>query len=172
VREPVSDAEKTLVNYPGWLGSTDRIDVGARIIIFQWNDESPVTQKHKAAFAVDYTQLSIVVNNKQGTRNLTLDPASLEFHFANYSTLKAIPPREILSQARADRDGFLKRWGGVLQVAPGGVMPDGLAFLPPKTDLTTARAVTLTLNGQQIVVPGKYCTPAEKREILDQLNGR
>jgi hypothetical protein len=52
------------------------------------------------------------------------------------------------------------------------MLPDGLAFLPPKADLTTARAVTLTLNGRQIVVPGKYCTPAEKRQVLDQLNGR
>jgi hypothetical protein len=86
--------------------------------------------------------------------------------------VKAIPPKEIVATARSAGEGHFKKWGENIIVPPGGSVPDGVACLPPKTDLSTARAVTMTLNGQQIIVPGRYCTAAEKRQIIDQLNGR
>jgi len=49
------------------------------------------------------------------------------------------------------------------------VRTDGLAFFPPGTDLSNARAVTMMLNGQRIVVPGKYFPADEKALILEQL---
>jgi hypothetical protein len=76
------ETRATVTEFPGWLGIADRIDLGARIVVLHWNDDAPATQKMKSDFASDFTMLSLIVNNTQGKQQLTIDPASLEFHLA------------------------------------------------------------------------------------------
>ena len=152
---------------PGWLGFTDRTDL--RIVVLEWHGSDPARQKMHELWGADSTIVRVIINNAVGQSQVTIDPASLEFHFNDYTTLKALPPKEILETAKSDRDYYLKRYGGEWNVPPRAVRNDGLAFFPAGTNLANARAVTMVLNGQRIVVPGKYCSPAEKAELLDQL---
>ena len=153
--------------HPGWVGVTDRTDL--RIIVLQWHDDAPGRRKLRDLYAADSTMVTVVINNSVGSAHVTIDPASLEFHFHDYTTLKALPPKQILETARFDRDYYLQRYGGDWTVPPRQVRTDGLAFFPPGTDLTNARAVTMVLNGQRIVVPGKYFPADEKADVLEQL---
>ena len=157
----------TLVRLPGWIGASDRTDL--RIVVMQWHDDSPARQKLKELYEADSTMVTVVINNSVGGSQVTIDPASLEFHFNDYTTLKALPPKQILQTARSDREYYLKRYGGDWNVPPRQIRTDGLAFFPPSTDLSNARAVTMTLNGQRIVVPGKYCSAEEKAQIMEVL---
>ena len=152
---------------PGWIGVTDRM--GLRIVVLHWHDDAPGRRKMKELYAADSTIVTVIINNTAGGAHVTIDPASLEFHFLDYTTLKALPPKDVLATARSDADYYVKRYGGEWSVAPQQVRNDGLAFFAPATDLTSARAVTMVLNGQRIVVPGKYCTADEKAEILERL---
>ena len=152
---------------PGWLGATDRTDL--RIIVSQWHDDAPARLKMKELCEADSTIVTVIINNSVGSSHVTIDPASLEFHFNDYTTLKALPPAQILETARSDRDYYVKRYGSEWNVPPRKMRNDGLAFFPPGTDLRNARAVTMMLNGQRIVVPGRYCPADEKAQILEQL---
>jgi hypothetical protein len=163
---PTAAADST-DRQPGWLGATDRM--GLRIIVLQWHDEAPGRQKMKELYEADSTIVTVIINNAAGNSHVTIDPASLEFHFNDYTTLKALPPAQILETARSDREYYLKRYGGEWNVPPRKMRNDGLAFFPPGADLTNARAVTMVLNDQRIVVPGRYCTADEKAQILEQL---
>jgi hypothetical protein len=153
--------------HPGWVGVTDRTDL--RIVVLQWHDDAPGRRKLRELYTADSTIITVVINNSVGSANVTIDPASLEFHFNDYTTLKALPPKQILETAKFDRDYCVSRYGGDWNVAPRQVRTDGLAFFPPGTDLTNARAVTMMLNGQRIVVPGKYFPADEKAHVLGQL---
>jgi len=153
--------------HPGWVGVTDRTDL--RIIVLQWHDDAPGRRKLRDLYTADSTMCTVVVNNSAGASHVTIDPASLEFHFNDYTTLKALPPKQILETAKFDRDYYVNRYGGDWNVPPRQVRTDGLAFFPPGTDLSNARAVTMMLNGQRIVVPGKYFPADEKALILEQL---
>jgi hypothetical protein len=140
-----------------------------RIVVLEWHGSDPARQKMQELWGAQSTIVRVIINNAVGQTHVTIDPASLEFHFSDYTTLKALPPKEVLETAKADRDYYVKRYGGEWSVPPRGVRTDGLAFFPATTNLSNARAVTMVLNGQRIVVPGKYCSAAEKAEFLEQL---
>ena len=143
--------------------------MGLRIIVSQWHDDAPARRKMKELYEADSTMVTVIINNSGGNSHVTIDPASLEFHFNDYTTLKALPPAQILETARSDRDYYIKRYGGEWNVPPRKMRNDGLAFFPPGADLSNARAVTMVLNDQRIVVPGRYCSADEKAQILEQL---
>jgi hypothetical protein len=164
---PAAASPSPIDGHPGWVGLTDRTDL--RIVVLQWHDDAPGRQKLRELYTADSTIVTVVINNSVGAAPVTIDPASLEFHFNDYTTLKALPPKQVLETARFDRDYYVNRYGGDWNVPPRQVRTDGLAFFPPGTDLTNARAVTMVLNGQRIVVPGKYFPAEEKAHVLEQL---
>ena len=158
-------AREAMENYPGWVGASLRSGQFV-IVVAQSNDDAPGTHDLKDQFAADCTLISIATDNTAGDAAHTIDPASLEFHFADYHKLAVLPPVQILSTSKVDREQFLARWGGLIRIDPHTQRPDGLAFLPPRTDLTQCTAVTLILDGQRVVVPGKYLSIEEKNQRL------
>jgi hypothetical protein len=99
-----------------------------RIVVLEWHGSDPARQKMQELWGAQSTIVRVIINNAVGQTHVTIDPASLEFHFSDYTTLKAVPPKEILETAKADRDYYVKRYGGEWSVPPRGVRTDGLAF--------------------------------------------
>jgi len=152
--------------YPGWVGISKRVE--GTIVIVQWNDDAAVTRKFKSAFASDFELVSVAVTGR--TEPTTIDPASLELHYPNFQKLTAIPPRQVAATARSSRDTLMAALA-TPHTEVGNSQLDTYCFFSPAADFTTATSITLLLNGQRIVIPGKYLSVAQKDVVLKRTPG-
>ena len=159
-------SEDVIAKFPGWFG-VGRTDGGTAVVVAQWNNDAPGTALMKDGFAADFTLLSVVVDNSHGSSSLSIDPATTQLLLAGGETRTALPPMQILNTAKEDKDKLVQRHGRPRSVSAGEKLVDGLAFLPPRADLTHVTAVTVVVNGQRIEVPGHYYSAEEKGQLMD-----
>jgi hypothetical protein len=161
----VQHNREAVESFPGWVG----VDVRTGpfiLVVVQMNDQAPATREFTSQLTTPCTVCWISANNAEGDSPHTIDPTSLEFHFADYHTLAALAPAPIVSSAKSPSDPVLTRSTAAARVEPHTVMPDIPVFFPPNADLTQATAVTMKVDGQQVVVRGQYLSVEEKAERL------
>ncbi len=158
-------ARDAVEKFPGWIGIGNRSG-GLVLLVLQTNDQAPGTREFKETFASPCTVMWISANNSAGDRPHVIDPASLEMHFADYRKIAALPPAAIVATAKVKDDPVLARSLKPASVPAHSNLPDCAAFLPADTDLTQANAATIVLDGQRVVIPGRYLTVEEKARLL------
>jgi hypothetical protein len=151
--------------FPGWLGVDVRVGQFVLVVV-EMNDDAAATKEFKAQFTTPCKVLWISADNSHGDQSHTIDPTSLDFHFADYHTASVIPPSQVLASAKPPVDAVLSRSNTTMSIEPKSVMPDVPAFLPAGTDLTQAVAITIKVDGQQVVIPGRYLSVEEKADRL------
>jgi hypothetical protein len=161
-------SEDVMLKYPGWFGAA-KTDDGATIVIAQWSDEAPGTASMKDIFTADCTLISVIVDNTS-SQPVTIDPATLQLVLANGGKQQA--STQILSTAKEDKEKFLDRYGKPRTVPAGTRMNDGIAFLPPKADLSRVASASVIVNGTRITIPGRYYTADEKAQLLGRSKGK
>src|SRR2546423_11061775 len=101
-------SEDVIAKFPGWFGVA-RTDGGAAVVIAQWNNDAPGTAMMKQNFAADFTLLSVVVDNSNGSAAVTVDPAATQALLAGGTKLAALPPAQILNTAKEDKEQLTQR---------------------------------------------------------------
>jgi hypothetical protein len=125
----------------------------------------------KASFAQDVSVMALWANNKQGTVPISVSPDGATLKFADGSTVAALKARTVLGSAKVDRTNFLAKFGGPFVVQPGSMIDGKFVFVPPGLDLTRLQSVTIVIDGQERVVPGRIFTADEKSAGLKRSGG-
>jgi hypothetical protein len=155
--------EDAVTQYPGWLGFA-RLN-GGLVIVTEVSSDSPFAREFRGNFNADCSVISVAIDNANGTAPLTADPASLAVLYPDGRIIKALSPREVYPKAQADAKTWFARIDHPPTAAAGASVTDGIALLPPGTDLQNVTKMNLVIEGQERVVSGKYYSVEEKAEL-------
>ena len=87
-------------------------------------------------------------------------------HFANGSTLDALPANDGLRTARDEPEKPVSTLGGIRRVPAGGRLANGCAFLPPGTDLRPLQEVSVDVSEHRRCTVRGACLSVEQKDEL------
>jgi len=122
-------------------------------------------------FIAEFTQslkskvgvLVVMVNNQHTQSAHTLDVALATVHLRDGSTHTG-PDRQSLLRACAN-PAAVDAYPGVYQVPAGELAWGKPIFIPPDVDVTQLEAVTLTIDGKECKLPGRFFSAADKMKM-------
>lgn len=168
--QQAADAEQEGVDvvekYAGWLGAT-RLP-GAVVTVTQWNDDAPGTREMKSYFSNRMSLMQIAIDNSGNSERLIVNPDSLVLHFNDGTTVKAIGVNSILSSAKEDRDKWMAQAARARISEPHTKQPNCSAFVPEGTDFTHVSQISVEVNGEDVVVPGRFYSAEEKKTLVER----
>ncbi|NQT87618.1 hypothetical protein HQ560_12685 [bacterium] len=164
IKEAAETGAEAVTDYPGWVALAKVR--GAFIGLTSVHHASPAARNMAASFRSKVSLINLTVVNTEGTDTLTIDPSSIRFTHADGTVRPALYSRTVLKSARKDADDFVRRFAGPHSVPRGKTLLDGLVFVPYAYDMSTVTSATLSMNGEDWMVEGKYLTPEEKATFM------
>jgi len=144
--------------YPGWYGVATG---GVRVFAVQLDPESELARRIAANFDRPISLLVVGVDNRAGNRDVELDLGEVRLTMRDGSTRVSPPRADILKSARSDELRTIH--AGAYKIAAGTAKQNNLAFLAPDAPMQDVTAVSVTLDGRSLTIPGRYYTADEKR---------
>lgn len=159
------------LEYPGWFGTASLPD--AIVTITSLDFDTPAAQEFNALFTAKVSILIVGINNFAGKSTLTVEPSSLRLKLTDGTVEPSLATKAVLQTVRKNREEWLKRYSGPLQVPPGRQWSHCIAFIPYEFDMSKVVSISVPINGHDTLVEGRYMTGEQKTQLtqlgLEQL---
>ena len=148
-------------NYAGWIGTTQMH--GGLIVVGSLDDQSPAARRVLDNVTAPCSVLAITISNVNSPAPVNLDPTSLRL-LSTQGTIDAVPLEDVLEGARSGTSDALSAVASPLVVSPGPKPQTCICFIPRGIDLHQVAAVTLLVNNQKVMIPGRFFSVEEKQQ--------
>jgi hypothetical protein len=145
----------------GWVGSGS--DGTITVIMVAMADDHADTKSFKELLSRDAGIMTLSVDNRQGTQNVTVSGDRATLHFADGATATGFT---LSSLARSTPGGqaLVRQVGSPFVASAGALVESKFLFIPPGLDLTKLRSIDVTVDGKPFSVPGRIVTAREKTD--------
>jgi hypothetical protein len=157
------EGRRSFTDYGAWAGklTTSSTEIG----VMSMDDHSPTARRIIDDLPVSCSLLMIVARPARGQNSVELEPSSLTMQFADGHIVHALDGDSILSHAKDDPNGILRRFNAARRPDPTQDLYEAISLIPAATDLRNLRSVTFRMNGKPITIQGRFLSAEEKRTL-------
>lgn len=147
--------------YAGWIGTVQV--TGGSIVVGSLDDQSPAARRVLDNVTTPCSVLAITISNLNSPTPVSLDPSTLRL-LSTQGTIDAVPLDDVLDTARADATEALRNVSSAQLIKRGSKPQTCVCFIPRGIDMHQVAAVTLLVNNQKVMVPGRFFSADEKQQ--------
>ncbi len=159
------ETDESLVK-PGWYGELQRD--GFLLIVSSFEENASESRQFNRRLFKPVSYATFTVINLGSATPIALNSLQVKAQLDTGEVTQSLPIEPLLSQnAQANRD-LVRRLALPQQLAIGGMIPDVPICMQLGFSWSRVIAVTVTLGGREVTVPGRVMTAEEKKAFLDK----
>lgn len=153
--------QRAVADAGGWLGRAQ--GAGFAVFISEISPASDAGSSFIANFPRPFQLLLVAVDNRASGAPLTLDLSAAQALRKDGAARPALSRQALLTTAKSAQAELTQQHLEPYMIPPGGRLGNGMLFLDAAEDLRQVTALRVRVNGQDLLVNGRYLSAEEKR---------
>ncbi len=161
---PAAHGDDSALEKPSWYGEKQQDGLLLVVISYAEDSREALQFSRRLLTSVSYAALTLI--NAGSTTPIALKTLRVKLRLDAGEVRSSLPVEPLLEQRADENRELLKRLALPQDLAFGGMLADVPICLPPGFSWEHVAAVIVTVDAQEIVVPGRLMSAEEKRGLL------